>query len=361
MAGLSNSKHGDQNDEKLADMDLKMPPRYSALYEAAEKGDIQEITRLLASKMVNVNGRSGEHGALRTALHGAAGYGHWRATRTLLTVECLRLLIGYGSDMGIEDKDGCNVAHLAALRNHPDIIRCLFEEDVDLNCRDKHKRVPAHYAAMCGGQEALKVLAHNDLEAAINGATECLHWLLEHRANPCVQDGSANSPLHYAAKGGHAQCISCLLHHKADMDAQTPQRLCPLDFAKKAGKTVPFEKAVSNEIRCSFCVAKQQQIEYDFAHQPTQVERSITESESVIFNSPKKLEKEESSPSKSTRPRSSKTKPNTCTTTRPKSKTTLTRGTAELPKRDLASKYFGEYLFSLPEVLKSTSRGSSRH
>lgn len=50
----------------------------------------------------------------QTAAHIAAFHGE---------VECLRLLIGYGSNMSIDDKDGCTVAHLAALRNHPDIIR----------------------------------------------------------------------------------------------------------------------------------------------------------------------------------------------------------------------------------------------
>lgn len=60
--------------------------KYCPLYEAAEKGDVEELTRLLSRSKIDVNEKCGGHGALRTSLHGAAGYGHWRATRTLLTV-----------------------------------------------------------------------------------------------------------------------------------------------------------------------------------------------------------------------------------------------------------------------------------
>jgi hypothetical protein len=67
-------------------------PKYSALYEAAERGDVEEITRLLSRSTIDVNAKSGGHGAYRTSLHGAAGYGHWRATRILLTVFMISVL-----------------------------------------------------------------------------------------------------------------------------------------------------------------------------------------------------------------------------------------------------------------------------
>lgn len=86
MADAKGAQNGERETVQSSSSDLQIPPRYSALYEAAEKGDVQEISRLLLHKMVDVNGRSGEHGALRTALHGAAGYGHWKATKALLTV-----------------------------------------------------------------------------------------------------------------------------------------------------------------------------------------------------------------------------------------------------------------------------------
>ncbi|XP_031568188.1 ankyrin repeat, PH and SEC7 domain containing protein secG-like [Actinia tenebrosa] len=462
-----NDKETTSNPPIKADI-IHEATKYCPLYEAAEKGDVEELTRLLSRSQIDVNEKSGGHGAYRTSLHGAAGYGHWRATRTLLTagadpyyqsdlgrtplheacagghasvvqellqfmtdtdtqdchkqtaahitafhgeVECLRLLIGCGSNMNIDDKDGCTVAHLAAFRNHPDIIRCLIEEGVDPNCIDNHRRTPAHYAAMCNGLETLKVLAHNDLDinskdtdgcvpahlaaahnslsclqylisagltktevrdktgrsllhmAAINGATDCLHWLLERRANPNVRDGLANTPAHYAATGAHAQCISCLVHHNADLDLQTSQGLTPLDHAKKAGKATSFQDAVDKKICCYFCVAKQQKVEYDLAHQPTPVEKNIAASESVIFKSPKLLGEGNSARpvsgktnmvTKPSRPQSGSSK-----TKRPVNQPMKKQSSADVPRRDLATKYFGEHLFSLPEVLKTSSAGSA--
>ena len=43
---------------------------------------------------------------------------------------------------------------------------------------------------------------------------------------------------------------------------------------------------VNGETPCKFCTSKQKKIEYDLAHQPTAVEKSIIKQESEIFVSP---------------------------------------------------------------------------
>lgn len=43
---------------------------------------------------------------------------------------------------------------------------------------------------------------------------------------------------------------------------------------------------MNGENPCKFCTSKQKKIEYDLAHQPTPVEKSIVKQESEIFVSP---------------------------------------------------------------------------
>lgn len=46
-------------------------------------------------------------------------------------------------------------------------------------------------------------------------------------------------------------------------------------------------------------------------------------------------------------------------TKRPSNQPIKNQTSTDVPKRDLATKYFGEHLFSLPEVLKTSSSGSA--
>lgn len=355
--------------------------RRTPLHEACTGGHKRVVEQLLKHitdiDVVDSNGQ--------TAAHLAAYHGEG---------ECLKALISSGSNAALEDKLGRSPAHLAAMKNHPRALRCLLESDVELNCVDDQGRTPAHYAATAGGLDSLKVLAHNDIDvnsrdtagcvpahyaaahnycsclvfllssglakmdvrdrsgrsllhmAAQHGATECVHWLLECRASPNIRDGSGATPAHLAALGAHLQSLSCLIKHGADIEAQTASGDLPLDFAKRSGNPNSFLKAVNGEVLCKFCVSRQRKIEYDLTHQPTPVERNILQQESEIFITPG--ESEDSIPrvqhvrsSHSSRrpgPNSSRTDPN-------------------LPKRDLATKYFGDHLFSLP-VNVSTSESA---
>ena len=53
--------------------------------------------------------------------------------------------------MVIEDKNGRQPAHLAAMRNHANIIEYLYDIGVDLDCVDQNGKNPLHYAAQYGG------------------------------------------------------------------------------------------------------------------------------------------------------------------------------------------------------------------
>ncbi|CAH3175626.1 unnamed protein product [Porites lobata] len=356
------------------------------LHEACTGGHTQVVEKLLQHMTdIDIADSNGQTAAHLAAYHGES--------------QCLKVLLSSGSNVTLEDKLGRSPAHLAAMKNHPSVLRCLIESDGELSHVDDQGRTPAHHAATAGGLEAIKALAHNDIDvnsrdtagcvpahyaaannhcsclgfllgsglakrdvrdrtgrsllhmAAQHGATECVHWLLECGASPNIRDGSGATPLHSAASGAHLQSVSCLIKHGGDTDAQTATGDLPLDFAKRTGNPNSFLKAVNGEVPCKFCISKQRKIDYDLAHQPTPVERKIIQQESEIFET-SHSSNVRISEGQRVRPSHSSRRPGT----------NSSNITTNLPKRDLATKYFGDHLFSLPvtftgsESVTSTNR-----
>ena len=52
--------------------------------------------------------------------------------------------------MVLEDKQGRQQAHLAAIRNHRNILEFLYEKGVELDCTCNLGKLPLHYAAQHG-------------------------------------------------------------------------------------------------------------------------------------------------------------------------------------------------------------------
>ena len=57
--------------------------------------------------------------------------------------------------MSIINAKGQEPSHLAVMRDHPDIIKYLFEKSVDLESKCFQGKQPLHYAAQHGGQYRL--------------------------------------------------------------------------------------------------------------------------------------------------------------------------------------------------------------
>ena len=60
----------------------------------------------------------------------------------------------------IEDKNGRQPAHLAAMRNHRNILEFLYDAgvDIDNDSPDEQGKLPIHYAAQHGGKHRQKTI-----------------------------------------------------------------------------------------------------------------------------------------------------------------------------------------------------------
>ena len=109
------------------------PSKDAPLIEAATKGDVKEVERLLDEGAdFNTLDRFG-----RNALHWAVGYGH-RAT--------VQLLLDRGADINARDRVGCTALHWAAMCRDingenvnggdvKEIVRLLLERGADVNAK----------------------------------------------------------------------------------------------------------------------------------------------------------------------------------------------------------------------------------
>ena len=220
------------------EMDVK------ALGEAARKGDIEEVRRLLdkgtTTRTLDFNGH--------TILHIALLNGH---------ANIARLLIEYGADIYIPTYDGYQPLHFAAafcpaaiplllekgandnvypslftpsplefavLIGNVEGVAALIEGGVNVNTRNPHKKTALHKAVAINRISVVKVLLDHgsDIDSADVDGTSALHiavnrdidilaLLLERGANTHVMDIGGRTPLHVAASIGRTEAAALLL------------------------------------------------------------------------------------------------------------------------------------------------------
>ena len=57
-----------------------------------------------------------------------------------------------GAKLEVEDNQGRQPTHLAAMRDHRDIMEYLYDSGADLESMDDAGKRPVHYAAQYGGE-----------------------------------------------------------------------------------------------------------------------------------------------------------------------------------------------------------------
>ncbi|XP_036763751.2 uveal autoantigen with coiled-coil domains and ankyrin repeats isoform X1 [Manis pentadactyla] len=191
------------------------------LMKAAERGDVEKVSSILAKKGVNpgkldVEGRSVFHvvaskGSLeclnailihgvditasdtagRNALHLAAKYGHALCLQKLLQYNCptehvdlqgrtalhdaamadcpssIQLLCDHGASVNAKDVDGRTPLVLATQMCRPTICQLLMDRGADINSRDKQNRTALMLGCEYGCTDAVEVLIKNGADVSL--------------------------------------------------------------------------------------------------------------------------------------------------------------------------------------------------
>ncbi|XP_036245807.1 uveal autoantigen with coiled-coil domains and ankyrin repeats [Molothrus ater] len=191
------------------------------LMKAAERGDVEKVSSILAKKGVSptkldVEGRSAFHvvaskgnldclntilvhgvditatdAAGRNALHLAAKYGHALCLQKLLQYNCptenvdlqgrtalhdaamsdcstsIQLLCDHGAAVNSKDGDGRTPLVLATQMCRPAVCQLLIDRGADLNARDKQSRTALMLGCEYGCKDAVEVLLRNGADVGL--------------------------------------------------------------------------------------------------------------------------------------------------------------------------------------------------
>ena len=202
---------------------------------AIRGGDLGKVKAMLA----------GKSGLIRSRRHGASPILIARYHGKHEVVECLRQLLpaldifeaaalggretaeslinGNGGLANAVAEDGFGPLGLASFFNHESVVRLLLERDarVDAASANDMRVMPLHSAAAAYSVPIARLLLERGapvnarqgtsglgftplMEAALNGQTEMVDLLLEHRANRTMRDEKGLTAGDYARQNGHA-------------------------------------------------------------------------------------------------------------------------------------------------------------
>ncbi|XP_051924391.1 ankyrin repeat and death domain-containing protein 1A [Hippocampus zosterae] len=271
--------------------------------EAAKSNDVAAMKTL--GKGLNLNAKNVHN---RTALHYAVAGKNKEAVELLLwrrvevdqrdkfgvapihlaawfgSLEILKLLVRAGAEQKIENEEGLNIMHCAAINNHTDIVeyivndlqmkeldkddqsghctfamaaengcvqmlQMLMEPDYNMATMKPNKKgdTPLHLAARNGHLDVVQLLLYSFdtrdeinmdgetalYQAAKNAQEQCVLALLEAGCNPDIQTATKRSALHPVSEQGDTSLVQLLLEYKAHTDFQNEDLEVPLHLAVK--------------------------------------------------------------------------------------------------------------------------------
>lgn len=136
----------------------------AALLDAAKKGNIVRLQRLVTPENINCRDALGRNS---TPLHLAAGYNNY---------EVAEYLLENGADVNAQDKGGLIPLHNASSYGHVDIAALLIKHNTKVNATDKWGFTPLH-------------------EATQKGRTQLCALLLAHGADPFAKNQEGQLPI----------------------------------------------------------------------------------------------------------------------------------------------------------------------
>uniref|UniRef100_A0A8C8SU28 Ankyrin repeat protein n=1 Tax=Pelusios castaneus TaxID=367368 RepID=A0A8C8SU28_9SAUR len=107
-------------------------PGFSSIFDAAAKGDLSDLEKVLKENDINAVNSSNE-----TLLHIAAANGH---------VAIIEYLINKGAKLEVKDKKGRTPLHRAAEKGQDDAVKVLLQAGAYIYGLDKDAKTPLHLA-----------------------------------------------------------------------------------------------------------------------------------------------------------------------------------------------------------------------
>ncbi|XP_072244169.1 ankyrin repeat and death domain-containing protein 1A [Leuresthes tenuis] len=294
------NKHSDKDTDDSFDSKEMLLKTEKQFMEAAEKNDVRTMKNI--GKGLNANARNVHN---RTALHYAVAGKSIEAVQHLLqrrikvdqkdkygvapihlaawfgSLEILKLLVRAGAEEKVENEEGLNIMHCAAINNHTEIVEYIIDDlqmkELDKDDQSGHgpfalaaehgcvemlalliepynmvtmkpnKRgdTPLHLAARNGHLDGLQLLlqsfdtrdeVNTDGETALyqaadNGHEECVLALLEADCDPNILTVAKCSALHPVSEKGDTSLVQLLTKHNAYADFQNQRLQTPLHLA----------------------------------------------------------------------------------------------------------------------------------
>ena len=124
------------------------------LFEAIEKGDMAEFSRLLENG-ADINERDEEG---NTLLH---HFAYWGQTETVT------ILLKIGVDSEARNENGATPLHIAALQGHSEAITTLLDAGAGIDTHGRFGHTPLHAAALGGHSEAITILLKAGADARL--------------------------------------------------------------------------------------------------------------------------------------------------------------------------------------------------
>jgi ankyrin repeat protein/WD40 repeat protein len=224
---------------------------YSLPINKAATDDKIEIIDLLLQygADVNVSNRWG------SALHDATRSNQLNA---------VQFLVQHGADLSYTDSfDGSTALGCALKNGHSKIVQVLIEAGAKFPFDTPDKNELFIQSAGCGCLQQVEYLIHNGagidicgtpaiLQAAKNGHTSVVEFLLQAGVNVCSADNEKDTSLHLAAKNGHLPVVNLLLCNGADVNAANNYGETPLHLSAENGHLEVAKQLISNgaEIDC---------------------------------------------------------------------------------------------------------------
>ncbi len=177
---------------------------WADIFDAAEKGDVDAVTKyLFQGTDVNIKANGGWTPLHWAARHGKAGV--------------VKVLIASGADTMAKDRNERTPLHWAAENDSLDVAKALLAAGASVNAKDHDGRTPLHTAAHYGSVDMIKAL-------------------MEAGADFKIKDEIGWTPLHSAAQAGNADAVLMLLTAGADMNVKDNNGKTPLELVSASNK-----------------------------------------------------------------------------------------------------------------------------